>query len=180
MKQSDNGVEIAVPKSDRQKIDTIVALELNRPAMEIPPIAASTFSKSLTIGKKTRGSNVYQNDETFGADKAVDGDERTRWATDASTGPCWPEVDLGKPQTFDRAVIEECVEFGVRVKAFELQYKNDDCVGPPTFVVRSSRQNPLQFFELPCPSRSKEVRARRRLIRSNLRGDWLPPATTRS
>ena len=32
-------------------------------------------------------------------------------------------MDLGKPQTFDRAVIQECVDYGVRVKAFELQYK---------------------------------------------------------
>ena len=54
----------------------------------------------------------------------MDDDENTRWATDASTGPCWLEVDLGKPQTFDRAVIQECVDYGVRVKAFELQYKD--------------------------------------------------------
>ena len=59
---------------------------------------------------------------------AVDGDEETRWATDASTGPCWLEVDLGKPETFDRALIDECVEWGVRVKAFELQYKDGEAV----------------------------------------------------
>jgi alpha-L-fucosidase len=103
-----------------------VALELDRPAMEIQPMAASAFGKSLTTGKKARASNVYQNDDNYDAAKAVDGDDGTRWATDASTGLCWLEVDLGKPQTFDRAVIEECVDFGVRVKAFELQYKDSD------------------------------------------------------
>jgi alpha-L-fucosidase len=30
-------------------------------------------------------------------------------------------VDLGTPQTFDRAMIDECVTYGVRVKSFELQ-----------------------------------------------------------
>jgi alpha-L-fucosidase len=37
--QTDAGVEIAVPKSDRQKIDTIVMLELDKPALDIMPIA---------------------------------------------------------------------------------------------------------------------------------------------
>ncbi|MGA2255481.1 MAG: alpha-L-fucosidase, partial [Thermoguttaceae bacterium] len=124
VKQSDNGVEIAVPKFDRQQIDTIVVLELDRPAMEIQPIPSTLLGKSLTTGQTARASNVYQNDEGYGAGKAVDGDEDTRWATDASTGPCWLEVDLGKPQTFGRAVIDECVEFGARVRAFELQYKD--------------------------------------------------------
>ena len=35
MKQTADGIEIAVPKSDRQEIDTIVALELDKPAIEI-------------------------------------------------------------------------------------------------------------------------------------------------
>jgi hypothetical protein len=60
------------------------------------------------------------------AAKAIDDDEDTRWATDGKTGACWLEVDLGKPETFDRAVIQECIDFGVRVKAFELQYKDGD------------------------------------------------------
>ena len=56
---------------------------------------------------------------------AVDGDDTTRWATDADVSKCWLEVDLGKPETFDRAVIDECVDYGVRVKAFQLQYRKD-------------------------------------------------------
>lgn len=39
--QSDSGVEISVPKSDRQEIDTIVALELDTPAIDIHPIAVA-------------------------------------------------------------------------------------------------------------------------------------------
>jgi alpha-L-fucosidase len=79
---------------------------------------------SLTTGQTARASNVFQNDDTYGVDKAVDGDEDTRWATDASTGPCWLEVDFGKPRTFDRALINECVDFGVRVRAYDLEYKD--------------------------------------------------------
>ena len=124
VKQSETGVEIAVPERDRQAMDTIVVLELDRPAMGIEPI--SVAAESLTTGKKATASNVFRNNQRYGAGKAVDGDEATRWATDATTGACWLEVDLGEMLTFQRAVIRECVDFGARVKAFELQYKDGD------------------------------------------------------
>jgi alpha-L-fucosidase len=122
--QTDETIEISVPKSERQPIDTIVVLELDKPAIDIAPIAASGYGRSLTEGKAATASNVYQNDEAFAAKMAVDGDSATRWATDATTGKRWLEVDLGKPATFDRALIDECIDYGVRVKAFELQYLN--------------------------------------------------------
>ena len=126
IKQTEAGIEITVPKSDRQEMDTIVALELDKPAADIGPIAVGSIGQSLAEGKKATASNVYQNNNHYAAAMAVDGDDQTRWATDASTGPCSLEVDLGKPETFDRAMIDECVEWGVRVKAFELQFKDGD------------------------------------------------------
>jgi alpha-L-fucosidase len=125
IEQSDDGIEVSVPKADRQKIDTIVVLELDRPAIDIAPIAVSGRGRSLTEGKKAAASNVYQNEEAYSAKKAVDNDDTTRWATDGTTTKCWLEVDLGKPETFDRAVIDECVDYGVRVRAFQLQCQKD-------------------------------------------------------
>jgi len=119
--QTGTALTITVPAADRQPIDTIVTLELDRPAIAIAPITVA--AESLTTGKKATASNVFQKNHRYGAAKAVDGEEETRWATDAGVGACWLEVDLDKPQTFDRAVIEECVQYGARVKAFELQYK---------------------------------------------------------
>jgi alpha-L-fucosidase len=121
--QADDGIEITVPKADRQSIDTIVVLQLDKPAIDIAPMAVS--GRSLTEGKKATASNVYRNEEAFAAKMAVDNDEATRWATDDDTANCWLEVDLGKPKTFDRAMIDECVDYGVRVKAFQLQYQQD-------------------------------------------------------
>jgi len=123
VQQTEAGVEISVPAASRQEIDTIVALELDKPAIEIAPISVTAEGESLTTKKRARASNVYQNDKRHGADKAVDGDDDTRWATDGSATQCWLEVDLGKDETFDRAIIQECVQFGVRVKSFELQTK---------------------------------------------------------
>jgi len=126
VRQTAQGIEIQVPTSDRQAIDTIIALELDEPAIDIAALSMGNFSGSLTESKPARASNVFQNNARYAAAMAVDGDPLTRWATDASTGTCWLEVDLGKPSVFDRALIDECVEWGKRVAAFELQYHDGD------------------------------------------------------
>jgi alpha-L-fucosidase len=120
--QTKAGVEISIPVSDRQEIDTIVKLELDQPAMSIDPITLDQSCGNLVFGKKATASNVlYQNNKGYLAKMAIDGDSNTRWATDANVDQCWLEVDLGKPGTFNRAIIEE---YSNRVKSFELQYKD--------------------------------------------------------
>lgn len=118
VKQTEEAVEISVPKEHRQEVDTIIKLQLDGPASEIAPIGM--LSSSLAYGKKARASNIFQNSSAYGPDKAVDDDPATRWATDAGTKQAWLEIDLGKPTKFNRAIISE--EFD-RVQKFELQYK---------------------------------------------------------
>jgi alpha-L-fucosidase len=119
VEQTKGGFEIQVPAQNRQEIDTIVKLELGGPATEIPPVVMP--SNSLTAGAKAKASNVFQNNRAHGADKAIDGDSGTRWATDAGVKQAWLELDLGKPVTFARVAISE--EFD-RVRRFELQCKD--------------------------------------------------------
>ena len=120
VQQTDTALIITVPVADRQPIDTIVTLELDKPAIEIEPITIID-GESLTTGKKARASNVYQKNKRYSAAMAVDGDDDTRWATDAGTKQAWLEVDLGKAETFNRAVIDE---WDPRIRSFELQYKD--------------------------------------------------------
>ena len=75
-------------------------------------------------GMKATASNVFQSDTTYSAEKAIDNDANTRWATDAGTHKAWLEIDLGRPLTFDRAAIDEA--YGERVQAFELQSKEGE------------------------------------------------------
>jgi alpha-L-fucosidase len=119
VRQTDEAIEIRVPPQDRQEIDTIVKLDLDGPAGEIEPVAVG--SASLATGAKATASNVFQGNRAYSAAKAVDDDPGTRWATDAGTKEAWLELDLGKPVTFGRVVINE--EFD-RVRRFELQYKD--------------------------------------------------------
>lgn len=108
-------------EGDPDPFPTTVALELDRPAMELEPIAIVNASGSLAEGRPARASNVYRKSPAYDASKAVDGDPQTRWATDEGTSECWLEVDLGSTQTFDCAIIRECVDYGARVQTFELQ-----------------------------------------------------------
>ncbi|MHC4748909.1 MAG: alpha-L-fucosidase [Planctomycetota bacterium] len=120
VKQTDEAIEIFVPKEHHQELDTIIQLRLRGSASEIPPCALP--SASLTAGKKARASNVFQNSNAYGSDKAVDDDDATRWATDPGVSKTWLEVDLGKAVTFNRVKISEAYD---RVREFELQYKDD-------------------------------------------------------
>ncbi len=117
--QSDEAIEISVPKSDRNDLDTIIQFTLDGPASGIPPIGLP--SASLAYGQKARASNVFQKNSGYGPDKAVDDDPATRWATDSGTKQAWLEVDLGKAMMFDHVKISE--EFD-RVRNFELQYRD--------------------------------------------------------
>ena len=121
--QTDEGIQVGVPPEHRDRLDTIVKLELDGPADEIPVLIDRRPSGSLAFGKKATASNVYQNDAEFSPEKAIDDDDATRWGCDWGTHEAWLEVDLGEPHVLGRAFISE--PYG-RVRRFELQAKRGD------------------------------------------------------
>jgi alpha-L-fucosidase len=82
----------------------------------------SVFPAPLNLNAKATASNVYRNDQTYGAAAAVDDDASTRWATDDTVTNAWIEVDLGKPASFGRAVIEQAYPELKRVRKFAIEY----------------------------------------------------------
>ena len=119
VRQTEAGLEITVPKTELQ--DTIVALELDGSALDIPAVEVPAPG-SLTTHAKATASNVYQNQPEYGPDKAVDARSDTRWATDAGVKSAWLEVDLGKPETFRRATIKQAFPELHRVRKFAIEY----------------------------------------------------------
>lgn len=85
-------------------------------AADAPP----PYKPPLTENKPAKASNVHGNNTNFGADKAIDGDEHTRWATSDATRECWLEVDLEKTQTIRRLAVKE---FEARITRFALEYR---------------------------------------------------------
>jgi len=108
---------VRVPKSLLQPVDTIVRLELDRPALDIAALPIGS-------GIKASASNVYQNDEAqYGAQQAFDGDTDTRWATDTGVKQAWIAADLGKRKTMEAVRIQEAEPYAGRVMEFEFQYR---------------------------------------------------------
>ena len=124
VRQTAEAIEVSVPEAHRQELDTIVVLRLDGPAAGIK--VSALRSGSVAAGKKAAASNVFSKMSRYGPDKALDDDPDTRWATDAGTRQAWLEVDLGKATTIDRTMIDECIEWGRRVRRFELQFKDGD------------------------------------------------------
>jgi alpha-L-fucosidase len=122
-KQSDTALTLKLPVASQAPLDTIIALDLDKPAMGIPPLRSPTQSASIAVGAKATASNVFQKQGRYGADKACDDDPETRWATDSGTKQGWLEVDLGSPQTFSKIAIHEWHGGGGRIQRFELQCK---------------------------------------------------------
>lgn len=122
VQQAADGIEISVPREHRQELDTIVALELDGPAMTLQP--AQVLSGSLTFGKKVTASSVYPDPvgRQYLPAYAVDGDPESGWTFAPKLKSAWLEIDLGRPCRFDTAEIHERYD---RVRSFRLQAKVD-------------------------------------------------------
>ena len=123
--QQEDGLTLRLPQANQDAIDSVIQLEIDRPALELAPVGLKQ-GVSLASGAKAKASNVFQTKREYAAEKAIDGDENTRWATDAGTKSAWLELDLHKPATFSRVLIDECDQFGKRIRRFELQQKDGE------------------------------------------------------
>jgi alpha-L-fucosidase len=71
----------------------------------------------LNLAKGTvKASNFRGQDSVFGAEKAIDGDPATYWATDDGIRTAWLEIDFGRETEFNRLVVQENIALGQRVK----------------------------------------------------------------
>jgi hypothetical protein len=114
--QKDGRLTLSLDAAALDPIDTIVRLELDGSAMDLPALALSSDIKATA-------SNIYQGQgEEYGPQQAFDNDPHTRWATDSGTKQAWIAADLGKMLTVQRVRIEEA--YAGRVRKFEFQYRD--------------------------------------------------------
>ena len=87
------------------------------------PYEAPVAPVSLFSGKIATASDVHGNQTELGADKAVDDEPETRWATNDGVRQCWLQVDAGEPVTVSRVFLSE---FADRVRKFQIEYKREE------------------------------------------------------
>ncbi len=79
------------------------------------------FAENLAAAAAVRASNVRGGAAAFAAAHVADGDRATYWAADDGVTGARVELDFGKPRRFDHVVLQEYVELGQRVRAFEIE-----------------------------------------------------------
>ncbi len=87
---------------------------------EVWKILSRTFRVNLAQNKPAEASNVRGNDTKYGAVQALDGNPDTYWATDDDVKTGCIVVDLGKPATFNRSMIQEHIALGQRVEEYSI------------------------------------------------------------
>ena len=121
----DGVLSLDVPADAWDEINTILELSISGDSMAIAPLKAAAFSG--IPGAKATASVIYGNDPAYAADRVLDGDMETRWATPAGTKKCWLQIDFAGETTFAGIQVEEALsKHSSRVKKFELQKKSGD------------------------------------------------------
>lgn len=90
-------------------------------ALEFAQAVKEAFVVNLAKKVKVEASNVRENNTKFGADKTIDGDKETYWATDANSNTASLTVYFDKPTTFNRFLVQEYIRLGQRVKSFTVE-----------------------------------------------------------
>jgi alpha-L-fucosidase len=95
-------------------MDTVVKLQLDGSAMEIPALEVAPKIKATA-------SNVFEKQEAdYGPQMAFDDDSGTRWATDNGIKQAWITATFASPRTVGSVSISESYD---RVQKFEFQYR---------------------------------------------------------
>ncbi len=89
-------------------------------ALAFAEAVKKAFVVNLALHKKAVASNVRGNAKQFSAAMATDGNNNTYWAADDTVQKASITIDLGKPTTFNRLLVQEYVQLGQRVKAFSV------------------------------------------------------------
>lgn len=90
-------------------------------ALDFARAVKEAFAVNLASGTKTEASNVREEAKKFDAQKAVDDNTETYWATDDSVTVASLTIDFGKPTSFNRFLVQEYIRLGQRVKSFTVE-----------------------------------------------------------
>lgn len=90
-------------------------------ALELAKAIKEAFAVNLAKKIKIEASNNRENSPVFGADKSLDGDKETYWATDDNINTASLTLYFDKPTTFNRFLVQEYIRLGQRVKSFTVE-----------------------------------------------------------
>lgn len=93
--------------------DEKAALEL---AAEVKKVFSIDLAKKATV----KASNVRGNSQEYSANKCIDDNKNSYWATDDGVKTASLTINFGKTTTFNRFLVQEPIKLGQRIKAFTI------------------------------------------------------------
>lgn len=87
---------------------------------EFRAVLDATFANNLALGAKATASSVRDNNPAHDAATITDDYPDTYWTTGDWITAADIVIDLGKPQTFNRAMLQEYIQGGQRIELFTL------------------------------------------------------------
>ncbi|MEQ9377986.1 MAG: alpha-L-fucosidase [Imperialibacter sp.] len=89
--------------------------------LEFAAAVEEVFDDNLVKNAEAEASNVRGNSSLYAADKSIDEDTETYWATDDNTTTGSLTISFKEPTTFNRFLAQEYIRLGQRVKAFTVE-----------------------------------------------------------
>lgn len=89
--------------------------------MELKRILDLTFEDNLAEGAALTASNIRGGDSSYAPSNVLDGDRGTYWAVDDEVLSATLELRLKKTRLFNRVMLQEYIELGQRVEAFNVE-----------------------------------------------------------
>lgn len=124
-----------------------------RPAEKTDVLVRVPAPPSLAGEAKPKGSTIW--DPGFDPAKLIDGDTTTRWnAGGGQKDGAWVELEWEKPVTFVRVVVDEWVEKGERIQAWQLLAGDKDFKE----IARGDRMGRKHEIRLPVPVEARRLR----------------------
>ena len=88
---------------------------------ELTKTIKETFAQNLAKNAVASSEQVRGKNARYGANKAIDGDVDSYWATDDNATSGSITLDFRKPTTFNRFLVQEPIRLGQRVKSFSVE-----------------------------------------------------------
>lgn len=89
--------------------------------VEFAKARENDFENDLAEHAVAEATNVRGGSDAYAADKTIDGDHDTYWATDDNVKTASLTLTFDKPTEFNRFLAQEYIQLGQRVKAFTLE-----------------------------------------------------------
>ncbi len=117
------GVELS-PGQTRKATIVVEQLGGKQPPLEIPLLLVAPPPKNLAREAKATASSVWS--AGYEPSRAIDGDDSSRWnsARDDVNGS-WLELRWPQPVRFNQVEIDECVDWGQRIRSWRLEAGDD-------------------------------------------------------